>query len=97
MSDIKKFFVSRWGEDGVIAEADFSQLEVIAAAFISQDPMMYKDIRDGIDSHSQSASWLNPYIYEEIREGYLTGDEKFVKMRKNAKAPRLTYTSRFVQ
>lgn len=86
---IKRCFTSRWGEDGYIVEADFSQLEVIGAAIISQDPNMKQDILDGVDSHSQSASWLNPAMsYEEIREGYLAGDKFYEKIRKNAKAPR---------
>lgn len=87
--NIKKCFKSRWGSSGYIVEADFSQLEVIGAAIVSGDEMMKKDILDGIDSHSQSASWLNPdYTYEEILAGYKAEDPKFVKMRKNAKAPR---------
>lgn len=88
MANIKNCFTSRWGKDGRIIEADFSQLEVIGAALISGDPMMKKDILDGIDSHSQSASWLNPHSYEEIRQGYLNEDPYFTKLRKLAKAPR---------
>ena len=88
-SSIKKCFKSRWRDDGYIVEADFSQLEVIGAAIVSGDSMMKKDILDGIDSHAQSAYWLNPqYTYEEILEGYLAEDEYFTKLRKNAKAPR---------
>lgn len=86
---IKKCFTSRFGDEGFIMEADFSQLEVIGAALVSGDPMMKKDILDGVDSHSQSASWLHPqHTYEEIRAGYLAEDPHFTKMRKNAKAPR---------
>lgn len=89
MASIKECFVSRWGEDGVVMEADFSQLEVIGAAEISGDVNMKQDILDGIDSHSQSASWLNPkHTYEEIRQGYLDENPYFDKMRKAAKAPR---------
>lgn len=88
MASIKECFTSRFS-DGVIMECDFSQLEVIGAAIVSGDPMMKQDIMDGIDSHSQSASWLHPeYTYQEIRDGYLNEDPKFTKMRKNAKAPR---------
>jgi len=61
MSRIKECFVSRWGDDGEIVQADFSQLEVIGAAFLSGDPKMYEDILAGIDSHSQSASWMYPH------------------------------------
>lgn len=89
MASIKECFRSRWGDDGYIVEADFSQLEVIGAAVVSGDLMMKKDILDGIDSHSQSASWLNTkYTYEEILAGYKAEDPFFVKMRKNAKGPR---------
>lgn len=89
MANIKECFVSRFGDDGFIVEADFSQLEVIGAAIISGDKNMAKDILDGIDSHCQSASWLNPqHTYEEILEGYHNEDPYFTKMRKNAKAPR---------
>ena len=88
MASIKECFKSRF-PGGKIIEIDFSQLEVIGAAIISGDKMMKKDILDGVDSHSQSAAWLNPkYTYEGIRNGYLNEDPKFTKMRKNAKAPR---------
>lgn len=87
--NIKSCFTSRYGDKGYIVEADFSQLEVIGTAVVSGDPMMKKDILDGIDSHSQSAAWLHPtYSYEEIREGYLADDPHFIKLRKAAKAPR---------
>lgn len=86
--NIKECFVSRY-EGGYIIEADFSQLEVVGTAIVSGDPMMKRDIRAGIDSHSQSAAWLNPqHTYDEIREGYLAEDPYYTKLRKNAKAPR---------
>lgn len=86
--NIKKCFTSRF-DRGFIVELDFSQLEVIGAALISGDPVMKQDILDGVDSHSQSASWLNPqHSYEEILREYKAGDPYFTKLRKNAKAPR---------
>ena len=95
MSAIKKCFPSRWGKEGSIVEADFSQLEVIGVAFLSQDMNMIEDIENGIDAHSQSASWLAPYLhpskgytYEGIRAGYLGGDSFFSKFRKQSKGPR---------
>lgn len=88
MSDIKKCIKSRF-TGGFIMEADFSQLEVVGAAALTMDPMMMKDILDGVDSHSQSASWLHPeYTYKQIRNGYLEEDEFFTKLRKKSKAPR---------
>ena len=86
---IKQCFVSRWKQNGRLLEIDYSQLEVIGCAIISKDPMMQRDILDGVDSHSQSASWLNPeYSYEEILCKYKANVPMFVRMRKNAKAPR---------
>ena len=93
MASIKECFKSRWGNDGYIVEADFSQLEVIGAAIVSGDVMMKKDILDGVDSHSQSASWLHPqHSYEEILQGYEAEDPYFTKLRKNAKSPRFELT-----
>jgi hypothetical protein len=39
VSDIKQCFESRF-KDGVILEADFSQLEVIGAGMMSEDPLL---------------------------------------------------------
>ena len=57
MSDIKKFFTSRW-EDGYIVECDFSQLEVAVLAYLSQDPQLMKDLKEGVDIHSINAQHL---------------------------------------
>jgi len=43
MSKIRECFKSRW-PDGYIMEADFSQLEVIGLAFLSQDEQLMADI-----------------------------------------------------
>jgi len=88
MSRIKSAFISRWGSEGVLCQADFSQLEVVGAAFLSGDPKMREDILAGVDSHSQSASWMYPHSYEEVREGYLAGDKHYTDIRKKSKAPR---------
>lgn len=58
MSDIRKFFESRWGKDGYIVEADFSQLEVVYLAHITKDPALIKDILAGIDTHTVRAAEL---------------------------------------
>ena len=88
MSRIKSCFKSRWGNEGRIVQVDFSQLEVIGVAFLSQDPLMYEDINAGIDSHCQSASWMTDHSYEEVREGYLAKDKYYVKLRSDSKEPR---------
>lgn len=50
--DIKKAFVSRWGDEGVIVEADYSQLEMVMLAVLSNDLQMQEDIRNGVDMHN---------------------------------------------
>src|SRR6056300_1969542 len=52
---VKKVFVSRF-EGGKILEADFAQLEFRAAAYLSQDKIAMKEINDGFDVHSYTAS-----------------------------------------
>ena len=52
---VKRVFVSRW-EGGKILEADFAQLEFRTAAFLSQDKTAMKEIEDGFDVHSYTAS-----------------------------------------
>lgn len=86
MSQIKKHFTSRW-EDGYIVEADFSQLEVIALAFLSQDPQLIADIKAGTDMHCMNASFLYSARYEDIKDAYDRGDKDWTYKRKVAKGP----------
>ena len=55
---VKKVFVSRW-EGGQILEADFAQLEFRVSAFLSQDKTAMKEIEDGFDVHSYTASVIS--------------------------------------
>jgi DNA polymerase-1 len=57
MSDIKSCFVSRF-PDGVILEADFSQLEVVGLALLSGDQALIDDILAGRDMHRYFAARL---------------------------------------
>jgi len=85
MSRIKECFTSRF-EGGVIMEADYSQLEVICLAFLSNDLVLKRDIRMGVDLHSMSAASLYGLTYEVVRDGYIAGDPVMTKKRKIAKA-----------
>ena len=55
---VKKVFVSRW-DGGQILEADFAQLEFRVSAFLSQDKTAMKEIEDGFDVHSYTASVIS--------------------------------------
>lgn len=57
MSDIKDMFTSRWAE-GQLLNADFSQLEVIVLAILSNDEQLKDDILSGKDMHVVRAAEL---------------------------------------
>jgi len=83
---IKKCIKSRF-ENGMILEADYSQLEVIALAYLSQDSMLIQDIQHGIDLHCMSASFLTGKTYQYIKGRVEDGDTEWIKIRKQAKGP----------
>jgi len=64
---VKKVFVSRW-EGGKILEADFAQLEFRTAAFLSNDKIAKKEIEDGFDVHSYTASVISNAGEETSRQ-----------------------------
>jgi DNA polymerase I-like protein with 3'-5' exonuclease and polymerase domains len=52
-SNIKNAYISRWGDDGVIIDVDYSQLEMVALAILSGDERLKEDIRKGVDMHTE--------------------------------------------
>lgn len=70
-SRVKKMFVSRFGDDGLIMEADWKQLEVIGLAFISGCPALRQDILDGKDVHHET--WLK---VKHLMPSFLRPDEQ---------------------
>jgi DNA polymerase I-like protein with 3'-5' exonuclease and polymerase domains len=67
-SDIKKAYVSRWGDKGHIIEVDYSQLEMIALAILSNDQQLKNDIRNGVDMHTE--------LFRELFKRKPTKDER---------------------
>jgi len=65
---IKDAYISRYGDDGVIAEFDFSQLEMAGLAFVSGDEQLTEDINNNIDMHSE--------LYKGMYGRYPTKDER---------------------
>jgi DNA polymerase I-like protein with 3'-5' exonuclease and polymerase domains len=49
----KKVFVPRNRENGLLIEADFGQIEVVALAYLSNDPQLIADLNAGRDIHSE--------------------------------------------
>lgn len=50
-SQVKKMFVSRFGKDGKMIEADYSQLEVVVQGVLSGDPELCRMLRAKVDFH----------------------------------------------
>jgi DNA polymerase I-like protein with 3'-5' exonuclease and polymerase domains len=71
MSDIRKCFTSRWRQ-GALLEVDYSQLEVVALATLTEDTQLIADLLSGTDMHRLRASqWLK----KDPKD--ITDDERF--------------------
>jgi DNA polymerase I-like protein with 3'-5' exonuclease and polymerase domains len=59
MSNIKEAFISRFGDKGLLVEIDLVQLEVMALAELTCDPVLIAELNSGVDIHRMNASmWL---------------------------------------
>lgn len=50
-SEVKAMFVSRFGDDGCMIEADYSQLEVVVQGVLSGDTALCTSLRNRVDFH----------------------------------------------
>lgn len=89
MSTFKKAFVSRYGEQGVIVEVDWSQLEIICQQVESQDAVLGMELNDGVDLHSMMTSEIYPDVtYKYVQERVRAHDAVWVERRKQTKRAR---------
>jgi DNA polymerase-1 len=63
-SEVKKMFVSRFGAEGIMLEADYSQLEVVVQGVLSHDAALCKDLNDKIDFHCKRVAAKRNVTYE---------------------------------
>ena len=82
---IKNTFVSRFGEQGAMVEMDYSQLEVIGLAILSDDKQLKQDIRDGLDLHCANTAQLYGADYNFVVNQVAMNDTEWVKRRKVVK------------
>lgn len=68
----KKLFVSRFGEDGVLLQYDYSQLELRIAAIFSNDPGLMSAYKNGKDLHIFVASRVHKIPEEEVTDDQRT-------------------------
>lgn len=74
--EIKKLFTSRFGDDGVIIQFDYSQLELRILAVISQDPTLIELYRSGADLHKAVASDAFGVPLEKVSKDQRTASKK---------------------
>lgn len=74
-SRMKRMFVSRFGDDGVMGELDYSQLEVVVQGLLSGDKQLIEDLIKKIDFHCKRVAMKTGCTYEEAL--YRCKDEGF--------------------
>lgn len=65
-SKVKSVFDSRYGPDGRIVELDYSSLEVVIQAVLTNDPQMIQDLLNGVDFHCKRLAIKLDRPYDEI-------------------------------
>jgi DNA polymerase I-like protein with 3'-5' exonuclease and polymerase domains len=65
-SDAKAMFVSRFGDDGVMAELDYSQLEVVIQGILTNDKQLIADLLAGVDFHCKRLAAKLNEPYDEV-------------------------------
>lgn len=64
-SEVKRMFVSRFGDDGVMGEIDYSQLEVVVQGVLTGDPQLCADLIAGKDFHCIRVGAKHKISYED--------------------------------
>ena len=81
-SSVKAMFKSRFGDEGVMGEIDYTSLEVVGQQVITGDKQLATDLNNKIDFHCKRAALANSLSYEEVLAGK---DDKYKLIRQNAK------------
>jgi DNA polymerase I-like protein with 3'-5' exonuclease and polymerase domains len=83
---VKRMFQSRFGEEGVMAEVDYSQLEVVVQGLLSLDPQLLKDLNAGVDFHCKRLSAkLHEDYADVVRKCKVEKLPDYVQMRTQIK------------
>jgi len=75
-SDIKKMFVSRFGERGCMYAGDLSQIELRLLAAACGDPNMVKAYYDDLDLHTLTTSRIFKLPYETFTKDHMMALQK---------------------
>lgn len=83
--DVKKTFISRFSQ-GVIAELDYSQLEVVCQGVNSMDHALLQALIDGVCFHCEWAAFMTGEAYSDVYQwAKVAADPTWVLNRQNAK------------
>ncbi len=75
-------------DGGIIIQADLSQIEVVALAYLCNDPDMKHDIQEGIDFHLKMLSAVEGKSYDDLLNLYVSEDSQTIAARKKIKSVR---------
>lgn len=67
-ANVKRMFISRFGNEGVTIEADYSQLEVVVNGYLTKDPNLIRDLVAGVDFHCKRVALKHHITYEEAHD-----------------------------
>lgn len=85
-SKVKSVFISRWLDEGVICQSDFTSLEVYIQAVLTGDKQLIADLRAGLDMHCVKAAAKNHVDYEFVYDMVKNKKDPFwIKERKGSK------------
>lgn len=85
-SKVKEHFTSRFGEQGILIEADFSQLEVRVEAQLSKDLKFMHDVLNGVDFHTKRLALKEKVMYEQaLKKVKDEKDTEWIKKRSKVK------------
>lgn len=84
-SIVKSLFESRWRDEGLIVQSDFTSLEVYVQAALSMSKLLIEDLRSGVDMHIVRASAVAGVTYEQAIAEYTADKSTWKKRRDNAK------------
>lgn len=63
-SEVKAMFISRFGDEGDVAEIDYSQLEVVVQGLLTRDTNLIRDLNDKVDFHCKRVALKNSVSYD---------------------------------
>lgn len=92
-SHVKKCFSSRFC-NGVVAEADYSQLEVVCKGVLSGDKNLLQALQDGVDEHCEWLSFATGVPYDTVIK-YCKKDKDPVWIKKRQAIKKLTFAEKY--